>query len=296
MNRKFLLKLAILFLIVNTVQAQSKRRQIYDSLLVGDKITPIVSSVMMPKGYTEIILSNSMFTTNSVYNSDGESLNLNNRITYLFNTLQVTYGASSSARFNVGLDVSYRTGRADSDPESSPWKVFGNSSEGLIEYERGLTSIGLRARYVPTRNRNFVIQNTFVVPFGSSDPDNEFLGDNRYAFNTQFLYTYLAGRKVFLFGQTDVLYRFKDDRYESDFTIPINLYCSYILNRHLFPFIQAGMVNSWNDVTSQWFTFGAGLQYQFNTMFNINVFYNDVFAGTNVNRWNYYNLGIRVVL
>ncbi|MCU0399058.1 MAG: hypothetical protein MUC73_13270, partial [Cyclobacteriaceae bacterium] len=101
---------------------------------------------------------------------------------------------------------------------------------------------------------------------------------------------------VFLFGQADVLYRFKDDRYESDFTIPINLYCSYILNRHLFPFIQAGMVNSWNDVTSQWFTFGAGLQYQFNTMFNINVFYNDVFAGTNVNRWNYYNLGIRVVL
>jgi len=194
------------------------------------------------------------------------------------------------------LDLSYRTGRSDSDPASSPMKVMGNSSEGLIDYERSFTSIGIRARYVPTRNRNFVIQNTFVVPLSSSDAEAVFLGDNRYAFNTQFLYTQLLGRKFFLFGQTDFLIRFKDDRNDIDYTMPLNVYATYLLNRHFFPFVQLGMVNSWSDVTRQSFSYGVGLQYQFNTMFNINAFYNDVFAGKSSNQWNAYNLGIRVVL
>ncbi len=292
----FFLQLFALLFATGIAQAQSKRKAVYDSLLIGDRITPAVSSVMMPKSYTEIILSNSLLTTNSVYSSTGELLNLGSRYTYFINTLQVTHGVTSSGRFNIGLDLSYRTGRADADPESSPMKVFGNSSEGLIEYGRGLTSIGLRTRYVPTRNRNFVIQNTFRVPINRSSTESNFLGDNRYAFNTQFLYTQLLGRKVFLFGQTDFLIRFKDDQYKTDFTLPVNVYATYLINRHLFPFIQLGMVNLWSDVTSQSFTYGAGLQYQFNTMFNINFLYSDVFAGQNSNGWSSYNLGIRVVL
>lgn len=294
--RILLLQLVTMFMVVSNSQAQSKRRNLYDSLLVGDRITPAVSSVMMPRTYTEIILANSLLTTNALYNSSGDEVNLNNRFTYLFNTLQVTHGISASGRLNVGLDLSYRTGRADADPESSPLKVLGNSSEGLVEYERSVTSIGLRARYVPTRNKNFVIQNTFYVPISSSGEEGSFLGDNRYAFNTQFLYTQLLGRKVFLFGQADFLIRFKDNQYDTDYTMPVNAYCTYLVNRHFFPFIQLGMMNSWSDVTRQSYSFGGGLQYQFNTMFNINAFYSDVFAGKSSNHWNTYNLGIRVVL
>jgi hypothetical protein len=69
-----------------------------------------------------------------------------------------------------------------------------------------------------------------------------------------------------------------------------------LVNRHLFPFVQVGMLNPWGDVTLQSFSYGIGLQYQFNTMFNINAFYSDVFAGKNSNPWNIYNLSIRVVL
>jgi hypothetical protein len=296
MKRIFLLQVAIVLLVIGSSHAQSKRRSLYDSLLVGDRITPAVSSVMMPKSYTEIILSNSLLTTNAIYNSEGESINLSSRYTYLINTLQVTHGVSSSGRFNVGLDLSYRTGRSDSDPESSPAKVFGNSSEGLIDYERSFTSIGFRARYVPTRNQNFVIQNIFYVPISSSDTEGNFLGDNRYAFNTQFLYTQLIGRKFFLFGQTDAFIRFKDDQNDADFSLPMNIFFTYLVNRHLFPFVQLGMLNSWGEVTRQSFSYGVGLQYQFTTMFNINAFYNDVFAGKSSNQWNGYNLGIRVVL
>lgn len=223
-------------------------------------------------------------------------MNLNQRFTYLINTLQLTHGVTSSGRLSVGLDLSYRTGRADADSESSPLKVLGNRSEGLIEFERSFTSIGFRARYVPTRNRNFVIQNTFYVPIRSSDGGAGFLGDNRYAFNAQLLYTQLLGRKIFIFGQTDFLIRFEDDQYSTDYTMPLNVYGTYLVNHHFFPFIQLGMVNAWSDIHRQSFSFGAGLQYQFNTMFNINAFYSDAFAGKNSNHWNTYNLGISVVL
>lgn len=278
---------------------QSVRKERYDSMLVGDRITPAVSSVMMPKTFTEVILSNSLITANSYFTSDRASLALSQRSSYVFNTLQVTYGISTNARFNVGLDLSYRTGRVDSDRNSSPLNVFGNSSERLIRYERGLTSLGLRARYVPTKNRNFVIQQTFIIPFSTSSSENAFLGDNRYALNTQFLYTQLLGRKVFLFGQADVLVRFEHGEEAIDYTNPINVYATYLLSRHVFPFVQLGMTNAWDNnfkLLRQSYSYGVGLQYQFNTMFTINAFYNEVFAGKDTYRWSAYNLGVRVVL
>jgi len=295
-KRIFLLPVVLFLLVIGNVQAQSRRKAVYDSLLVGDRITPAVSSVMMPKSYTEIILSNSLLTTNSLYSAGREPIDLSSRFTYLINTLQITHGVSASGRFNLGLDASYRTGRSDDDPRSSPGKLFGNSSEGLIQYERAFTSIGLRARYVPTRNKNFVIQNTLVVPLSTSGTESRFLGDNRYAFNTQFLYTQLLGRKIFLFGQADFLIRFKDDQNDTDYTVPLNIYCTYLINRHLFPFVQLGMLNSWGETSRQSFSYGVGVQYQFNTLFNINLYYNDVYAGKSSNQWNALNLGIRVVL
>jgi hypothetical protein len=292
------LAIVVFVLFGNHVHAQSIRKQKYDSLLVGDRITPAVSSVMMPRSYTEVILNNSLLTTNSYYKEDRERLAIGERYTYLINTLQVTHGVSSSGRLNVGLDISYRTGRADADPDSSPLAVFGSSSEGLIQYERAFTSVGIRARYVPTRNKNFVIQHVFSIPFSTSGEANEFLGDNRYTFNTQFLYTQLLGRKIFLFGQTDILYRFEDGQDEGDFTNPVYVFMTYLVNSHLFPFVQVGMTNTWNNEFEhlrQSFTYGIGLQYQFTTLFNINAFYNDVFAGKTTYRFNGYNLGVRVV-
>lgn len=282
-----------------SIFAQSKRHRHYDSLLVGDRITPAVSSVMMPKTYTEVILSSSLLTTNTFYKADHQTLSLNQRYSYLINTLQVTHGVSTSGRFNVGLDLAYRTGRADIDPESSPLAVLGNDSEGLVQYERAFTSIGLRTRYVPTKNRNFVIQHIFYVPISSSSTESIFLGDNRYAFNTQFLYTKLLGRKMFLFGQADVLVRFKNAGVNADVTNPINLFATYLIDRHIFPFVQLGMTNAWSndfDFLGQSFSYGAGLQYQLTTMFNVNAFYNNVFAGKSSNEWKSFNLGVRVVL
>lgn len=279
-----------------SVHAQSRRRSLYDSLLVGDRITPAVSSVMMPKTYTEVILNSSMASTNTFFDAQRDKLGMDFRSTSSITTLQVTHGISSSGRFNLGLDLSYRMRRMDGDPESSPFKVFSNESNGLIDYERAFTSVGIRARYVPTRNRNFVIQQAFVIPVASS-AEGAFLGDNRYALNNQFLYTQLLGRKFFLFGQLDVLIRFQQDESSSDYTVPFNVFASYLLNNHIFPFVQLGMVNVWGEDFDhrQSFNYGVGLQYQFNTMFNINAFYSDAFSGKNIYQFSTLNLGVRAV-
>jgi hypothetical protein len=297
MNLRIILLSFFTLVMADTVMAQSKRREAYDSLLVGDRITPAVSTVMMPKSYTEVIVNSMLLSTNSFFDANRDKINMDYRSSSSITTLQVTHGISSSGRFNIGLDLAYRIGRTDGDPDSSPLKVFSSESDGLIEYERAFTSIAARVRYVPTRNKNFVIQQAFSVPIASST-EGEYLGDNRYALNNQFLYTQLLGRKFFLFGQLDVLIRFEDDKYSTDYTVPLNIYASYLLNNHIFPFVRLGMLNVWGediDGSAQSFNYGFGLQYQFNSMFNINAFYTDSFSGKNLYDVASVNLGVRVV-
>jgi len=279
--------------------AQS-RRAAYDSLIVGDRITPAVSSVMMPKSYTEVILSNSLLTSNQFFASDGSLYSFpggGQRDSYFFNTLQVTHGLSPSGRFNAGIDLSYRTGRIDSDPESSPMKVFGSSSDGLIQYERAFTSVGLRARYIPfAKIRSLVIQHTFYIPINGGGQESIFLGDSRYALNSQLLFNKFLGRKTFLFGQLDLYVRFKDALYKTDYTVPLNIFGGYLVTKHILPFVQLGTSRTWLEgFNTSSYTYGAGVQYQFTSMFNINFFYNDVFAGKNYSDWQTFNLGVRGV-
>ncbi|MEP6736642.1 MAG: hypothetical protein ABJA70_14050 [Chryseolinea sp.] len=279
--------------------AQSRRRMVYDSSIVGDRITPSVSSVMMPKTYSEVLLSNTLSTANTYFKSDRSKINLTERDTYLINTLQVTHGISASGRLNVGLDISYRMARSDANRTSSPTKVFGNDGTGLRNYARGFTSLGVRARYALTEKRNFVIQHTFYLPFQKATNDTQFLGDVRYALNTQFLYNQLIGRKVFLFAQGDIFIQFKTDHTPSYYNAPLNVYGTYLLTRNFFPFVQIGMSNTFNKdvkLSGQSYTYGVGLQYQFTTMFTINAFYNDVFAGKTYSDWRNFSFGVRAVL
>lgn len=279
--------------------AQS-RRSIYDSLIVGDRITPAVSSVMMPKGYLEVILNNSLLTANQFFASDGDQYSFpggGKRDSYFFNTLQLTRGLSSSGRFNAGIDISYRTGRTDSDPESSPTKVLGNSSDGLIRYERAFTSIGVRTRYIPFANiRNLVVQHTFYIPISGGSQESTFLGDSRYALNSQLLFNQFIGRKTFLLSQLDFFVRLEEGMQKTDYTVPLNIFAAYLVTKSILPFVQLGASRSWFEgFTTASYTYGAGLQYQFTTMFNINFFYNDVFAGKNYSDWKGFNLGVRGV-
>jgi opacity protein-like surface antigen len=295
---KSLLTLACCILLIVVADAQT-RKQRYDSLLVGDRITPAVSSVMMPRSFTEVILSNTLLSSNQYFDIERKGRDFLNRTSYLFSTLQITRGISRTGRVNVGVDVNYRLGRADFDRTSSPLDVFSSSGDGLIQYERAFTSIGVRVRYVPvSKHRNFVVQNTFTIPLSTSSDANVFLGDSRYKLNTQFLYNYLIGRKVFLFGQVDALVLFKNSEAKTSYAMPVNLYVSYILNKNIIPFALLGTTNVWNDnieQQSQSFSYGLGLQYQFTSMFTANFFYSDTFAGKNASQWQAFNLGVRGV-
>jgi hypothetical protein len=299
MRKTISLSLFLFMCAFTTVLAQSRRAK-YDSLIVGDRITPAVSSVMMPKSYTEVILYNSLITANKFFASTGDLISFpgsGKRDSYFFNTLQVTHGISRAGRFNLGIDLSYRTGRSDADPKSSPAKVFGNSSDGLIRYDRAFTSVGLRARYIPfAKVSNLVVQHTFYAPISAGSQESTFLGDSRYALNSQLLYNQLLGRKMFLFGQVDLFVRLKEGAQQTDYTVPVNVFATYLLTKHLFPFVQVGMSNSWFETfTSTSYSYGAGLQYQITSMHTINFFYNDIFAGKNSSQWRGFNLGLRGV-
>lgn len=295
---KRLLLLTCCTFLISVADAQTRKEK-YDSLLTGDRITPAVSSVMMPKGFTEILFSNTLLSSNKYFDIERRGRDFLNRTSYLFSTLQITRGISHNARINVGLDLNYRLGRADFDRNSSPLNVFSSSGDGLVQYERAFTSVGFRARYVPVaKHRNFVIQNTFTIPLRKLSHASAFLGDNRYKLNTQFLFNHLIGRKMFLFGQADALVLFSNGDSNTDYALPLNVYASYLLTRSIIPFALIGTSNIWNESfeqQSQAFSYGLGVQFQFTTMLSANLFYNDTFAGKNVSQWQAFNVGVRGV-
>jgi hypothetical protein len=140
------------------------------------------------------------------------------------------------------------------------------------------------------------VQHTFYIPVSAGSQESTFLGDSRYALNSQLLYNKFLGRKTFIFGQLDLFVRLKQGLQETDYTVPINIFAGYLVSKHVLPFVQLGTSRSWlPGFTASSYTYGAGLQYQFTTMFNINLFYNNVFAGKNYSDWNNFNLGVRGV-
>ena len=141
-----------------------------------------------------------------------------------------------------------------------------------------------------------MLQHAFHIPISVGSQENAFLFDSRYALNSQLLYNHLLGRKMFLFGQLDLLVRLKEGTQQTDYTVPVNIFATYLASKHLFPFVQLGMSNSWlPDITASSYSYGAGLQYQITTMYNITFFYNDIFAGKNTYQWKTFNLGLRAV-
>ncbi|RYZ97019.1 MAG: hypothetical protein EOO68_15920 [Moraxellaceae bacterium] len=154
----FLLIIFLLLLIGNmtaqvttdtTVAYQSieaRYQKLKDSARLSQPFIPAVSSVMIKHDQIELNYFLSVASGNRYRDFDGNLQDYNVRLTYLYNTLQFTYGISKKDRFNIGLDVSAIMGRIDDNPNSSFLKVFDGSTTGNSRHTAAFTSIAPRIR------------------------------------------------------------------------------------------------------------------------------------------------------
>ena len=266
-----------------------------------EKYTP---SVLLEKGTWDLFSFYSIYTQTAVRDQQGDEVALGQRQTFLNAMYQITYGASESGRFNIGLDLQVNRAYYDDD-EGSPLNVlsFGNG-----DFSRTVVSaIGPRIRYVPFASTpNLSIQSTFLFPVASDLEAPFFTAHDRYTWFTQLFYDHKLSAKWRVFLELDLLYRFKrNDNQVNFFRTPASAFLSYFPNSRttLFGFTQysprfQNLANSTEEQFgfSNWFTqVGVGAKYQLMANLGIELSYSNFVASRQDGAGYTLNFGLRYI-
>lgn len=281
-------------------QLEKRYAEMKDSLSKVNPLLPAVSSVMMNKNQLEVNLFNTILSATQARNSNGELYDLNARSTYLYNTLQLIYGISENARWNLGLDLNLASARID-NRSSSVFKIFSSNEQGNSQFARAITSIGPRVRWKPFQdNYRFTLQSSFLFPVLNDAGKENLLGTSQTYFQTQFLYSFHPAESFFLFSQVGFQYGFKNEDASSKFFPAVTGYGIYYIPRKtvLFALINYSPFfmneTSWEHFANA-LQIGGGVQYQISKNILINGYYTNYIWGTNYPVFSSYTVGLRFV-
>jgi hypothetical protein len=271
-----------------------------DSLSKVNPLLPAVSSVMMNKNQLEVNLFNTILSATRARNIYGDLYDLNARSTYLYNTLQFTYGISENARWNLGLDLNLTSARIG-DNNSSMFEVFSSNVEGNSQFARAITSMGPRIRWKPFQdNYRVTLQSSILFPALKDEDIKYLLGKNQVYFQSQLLYNFLPNDRFFLFSQLGFQYGFKNEDVSTKFYPALTGYGVYYIPRKTILFSIINYTPFFMNET-QWEHFanalqiGGGMQYQISKNILINGYFTKCIWGTNYPHFSSYTIGLRFV-
>ncbi|TKK64481.1 hypothetical protein FC093_22500 [Ilyomonas limi] len=276
-------------------QLEQQYKILKDSSALLHPFVPAVSSVMLRNAQIEINLFNSLLSATKYRDENGDLKNIEARQTYLFNTLQLTYGLSKKSNLNIGVDINYATGRIDEDENSSIFKIFNSGVAGNSRYATGITSIVPRVRWRPIRrNYNFIIQNGVSIPKSLPLEKQTILGWNQVYLFSQFFYNQPLNKTLFLFSQLNVQYGFKTDKTTAIFYTPVAVYLAYLIPKKTVLFALTDYIPIFsNGNTSYTFQLGGGAQYQISKQLLANIYCTKDVMGKSYPDFSSYTISLR---
>ncbi len=300
-----------------------------------DKVTTLTQIVSSPQSTTNDVPNLQLFTAGSLLGQGKMDFTLFNtlytesennwqgqrfsgyRATFVTHLFQWTIGVTKNKRFNVGLDLNFRSSGFSTDSTlsgiSNAFSYKNNDSSRV-----GLTSAGLRLKVQPFKSvADFSIQSTFLIPTieapeGRSDPSlqNLYWADwDRFTWWNQIFYSKNFGQKFQLFAEVDLLFRFKRNNSQVGMLdIPSSVFLSYFptrkitvyaMTQHLHRFTNN--INPQDPVVTDWVipanytASGIGFKYQILSNLNIELLYTNFWRGTNSGLGNTLNLGLKLL-
>lgn len=265
-------------------------------------------SVLLKEGQVEVKLFNNLYTQNAFRDENRQKVALGERQTYFTGIYQVTYGASKSGRWNIGVEAIFNALRQDTDPNSSAFRIFGGSAEGENFQTARLGYLGPRIRVTPFVNvPKFSVTSSLQIPlsneleFVDERGINRFLAHNRVNWWTQFFYDKLFG-DFQIFTEIDLLYRFKTKqtsfRQEAFFRTPVTVFLSYFPTAKSTVNINAQYSPGWGKSNgsfaylSDFIQVGAGAKYQITPDINLEILYTNFITSSSQGAGQTFNLGL----
>ena len=257
-------------------------------------------SVLLKKGQVELRSFYNIYTQSSIRNREGNSVKLDDRQSFFNVQYSFSYGATKSARLNIGIDLivsSFSDGSF-----LSP--VFQSGDRNEV----ALAAFGPVIRFSPFKKLpNLSVRSAFWFPGASNleDRNGVFVNHDRYTSFTQVFYDMELNTSWRLFLEADLLYRFarREDQVNF-FRTPLTGILSYFLpngKASLFALYQYSprferLNNGFDDQfgLSQWFQqAGIGFKYQLNSKLELEASYSNFFASRNDGGGQTFNLGFR---
>ncbi len=262
---------------------------------------------LLKKGQFDFTLFNSVYTESE--NNWQGVVYKGYRTTFASSLLQVTYGISKNARFNVGLDLNFKASATDTSSDfghiTSPL-AFANDSARRV----GLAYFAPRIKISPFKGSNdFSIQSQYFLSLAEApegDGNLYWLEWNRHVWWNQIFYSKLFAQDKFqLFTELDLLFRFKREKNQvSMLDLPMSVFLSYfptknttvyVMTQHVPRFVSnPGLpeINDW-PIGANYTQSGIGAKYQFTPQLNIELLYTNFWYGTNTGLGETFNLGIK---
>ena len=284
-------------------------------LEITTNLQTFTAGSLLGKGKMDITLFNTLYTENE-NNWQGNHIT-GYRSTFVTHLLQYTIGVTKNKRFNIGLDVNFRSNGRSTDPSYGGIKqafTYKNNDSSRV----GVTSVGLRLKFQPFKEvSNFSLQSTIYTPtirhpegFNNDDAPEQNLmwADwNRITWWNQFFYskTFASG-KMQLFTEVDFLFRFKVHESQiGALDIPISVFLSYFptkkitiygMSQHVQRFANnysnAAVVTDWVS-GADYTVSGLGFKYQLLANLNVELLYTKFWRSRNGGLGETFNIGIK---
>ncbi len=179
------LRLAVLFLFASTVGiAQNDPLSDADDSDQFNLYTG-VSAVILPKEGVEINLLNSLnsfWIALQEYDAQADATRIVDRQRYsrADHSLRVSYGFSSTNRWDLGASLHYARVRQDAAARSSPFRVFNDSNPADGTTYSGISGVGLQVRAMPFAGLpELTLQGGAVFPVAKNDELKAYLNAQR---------------------------------------------------------------------------------------------------------------------
>ncbi len=267
---------------------------------------------LLTKGKSDITLFNTLYTeTKGTWLGESYSGFRTSFMTHLF---QYTFGVSKSKRFNIGVDLTFRSAGTAVDSTISglkPTFLYTNTDTSRV----GLTSAGLRVKWQPFKAvSNFTLQSTIMAPtikhpeglFADTGKVLHWADWNRITWWNQFYYTKTFG-KFQLFTELDFLFRFRVNESQIGMLdLPVSVFLSYFPTRKITVYGMTQHVHRYtnnidpdNPIITDWVipsnytASGIGFKYQLLSNLNLELLYTNFWRGRNSGLGSTFNLGIK---
>lgn len=237
------------------------------------------------------------------------------RSTFVTHLFQWTIGVTKNKRFNIGVDINFKSSGTSSDSTFSGIRnafLYKNNDSSRV----GVTSAGLRFKVQPFKSvPDFSIQSTILIPtikhpegYSHATEQNLYWADwDRITWWNQLFYSKNFGQKFQLFTEFDLLFRFRKNRSQIGMLdLPASVFISYFPTRKITIYAMAQHVHRFtNNITPQdpnvtdwvipanYTTTGLGFKYQLLPNLNLELLYTNFVRGRNSGLGNTFNLGLK---